>query len=80
MDRKMISLKPENPIAHYNLACSLALTEQNSEAVSALRTCLQKGYKDFDWMLEDSDLNNLRDYEPYVALLKEYNIPIPSEP
>ena len=37
MDRKLVRLDPENPTAHYNLACSLALCKKRPDAIRSLR-------------------------------------------
>ena len=52
-DRKIVELDPNNAISHYNLACSLTLTRQHHAALEALRSALERGYNDFDWMLQD---------------------------
>ena len=74
MDRKMIRLQPENPTAHYNLACSLALKNRKSEAVKALRDAIAYEYSDWDWLLQDPDLETLHDYSPFQDLLAEYKV------
>jgi tetratricopeptide (TPR) repeat protein len=61
MDRKLVRLAPQNPIAHYNLACSLALKRRKADAVRALRRAVEMGYRDLDWLREDPDLASLRD-------------------
>src|SRR3954471_13427247 len=50
MDRKLVKLQPANPTAHYNLACSLALSKRKSAALRELRHAVKLGYSDFDWM------------------------------
>jgi len=71
-DRKIVSLDPENAVGHYNLACSLALKAFDEEAVDHLRTAMEKGYRDFEWMEEDPDLENLRENPSFHALLAEF--------
>lgn len=56
MDRKLVRLQPENSTAHYNLACSLALSERPLDALAALRKAVALGYDDFEWMRQDPDL------------------------
>ncbi len=68
MDRRLVRLAPENPIAHYNLACSLALKRRKADAVRALRRALETGYRDLDWLREDPDLASLRDYAGYSEI------------
>lgn len=72
MDRKLIRLQPQNPTAHYNLACSLALKGRKRDAVAALRKSLQLGYNDYDWIAKDSDLESLYTYPPFQELLAEW--------
>lgn len=74
MDRKLVRLDPQDATAHYNLACSLALKERKAEAVKVLRTAISLGYKDFDWMQHDPDLNNLSEYPGFLALLSDLEI------
>lgn len=74
IDRKLVRLDPEDPTAHYNLACSLSLKARKAEAVKALRTAISLGYKDFDWMQHDPDLNGLSDYFGFRQLLSDLEI------
>jgi predicted Zn-dependent protease len=71
MDRKLVRLDPKDPTAHYNLACSLCLKKRPSEAVKVLRTAIAFGYKDFDWMQHDPDLNGLLNYSEFKQLLSD---------
>jgi predicted Zn-dependent protease len=70
-DRKLVRLQPEDPITHYNLACSLVLKGRKADAVRALRTAITLGYQDFHWMQHDPDLAELQSYSGYQALLSE---------
>ena len=56
MDRKLVRLQPQNSTAHYNLACSLALSDRPLDALAALRRAVALGYDDHDWMRQDPDL------------------------
>ena len=71
MDRKLVRLTPKDPMAFYNLACSLALKGRKRDSVEALRIAVSFGYKDFSWMKTDPDLDNIRDYRGYEALISE---------
>jgi predicted Zn-dependent protease len=73
MDRKLVRLQPANPTAHYNLACSLALSKRNSDALRSLRHAIGLGYRDFEWMSHDPDLQGLKrnpEFSAMVAQLK----------
>jgi tetratricopeptide (TPR) repeat protein len=71
-DHKIVSLNPDNAVSHYNLACSLALKRRSDEALAALREALARGYRDFDWMMEDPDLAVLQEHPGFSSLLAEY--------
>lgn len=60
MDKRLVSLKPEDPIAHYNLACSFSLLGNIEEASKHLCKAVLFGYSDLSYILEDKDLANLR--------------------
>ena len=76
MDRKLVRLRSASPVAHYNLACSLSLKNRKAEAIRSLRTAIQKGYRDWDWLMKDADLGNLRDDPRFRELLEEFEVPI----
>lgn len=69
MDRKLVKLQPENATARYNLACSLALSKRKTDALRELRQAVKLGYRDFDWMLQDPDLEPLKNHPDFQALL-----------
>src|SRR4051812_400603 len=69
MDRKLVKLQPANATAHYNLACSLALSRRKTDALRSLRQAIELGYRDYDWMLQDPDLEELKTHPNFVALL-----------
>ena len=71
MDRKLVRLLPENATAHYNLACSLALLKRTHDALRSLNRAVELGYKDFDWMAQDPDLEGLKEHPEFVALLDQ---------
>jgi len=71
MDRKLVKLEPENPTAHYNLACSLALCKKRPDALKSLRKAVSLGYNDPDWMEQDPDLEILKNDPEFRALLSQ---------
>jgi hypothetical protein len=70
MDRKLVKLQPTNATAHYNLACSLALTKRKSDALRSLGSAIALGYRDFDWMQQDPDLEALKRHPGFLMLLE----------
>jgi predicted Zn-dependent protease len=71
MDRKLVRLQPRNPTAHYNLACSLALSKRKIAALRALQQAVSLGYHDFDWMQQDPDLEVLKTHPEFQRLLQQ---------
>jgi hypothetical protein len=71
MDRKLVRLQPGNATAHYNLACSLALSKRNSDALRSLRHAVGLGYRDFEWMAHDPDLQGLKRIPEFGALVAQ---------
>ena len=69
MDRKLVRLQPLNATAHYNLACSLALSSRKADALRALHRAVDLGYKDYDWMAQDPDLEPLKGVPEFESLL-----------
>lgn len=71
MDRKLVKLLPANATAHYNLACSLALSKRKADALRSLHRAIELGYADFDWMAQDPDLDGLKQHPNFLALLNQ---------
>jgi tetratricopeptide (TPR) repeat protein len=74
MDRILVRLQPGNDTAHYNLACSLALTRRKAAALRALRQAIDLGYADHEWMEQDPDLDNLKGHPEFAALLERLRL------
>lgn len=70
MDRRLVKLQPGNATAHYNLACSLALSRRRNDALRELHAAVQLGYRDFDWMQQDPDLDALKHHPEFQAMLR----------
>ena len=71
IDKRLAKLKPDDPVAFYNLACDYSLLNQIDKSLSCLRLALSLGYDDFDYMEKDADLNNLRQDPRYKDLISE---------
>ncbi len=68
IDERLIQLRPDDPVAHYNLACSYSLTKHYESAVTALEKAITLGYRDFRWLTRDPDLRNLRKHPLYRSI------------
>lgn len=69
IDKRLAALRREDPIVHYNLACSYALLAKKKDAIKALKQSLRLGYNDFDHMKKDPDLKNLHQDPEFQKLL-----------
>jgi tetratricopeptide (TPR) repeat protein len=65
VDEHLARLESQNPLVFYNLACSYSLTDQFDRAVVALEKALSLGYRDFNWLAKDPDLQKLRQQPIY---------------
>jgi tetratricopeptide (TPR) repeat protein len=72
IDKRLVQLRPNDPLAHYNLACSYALLKRNEQALKILRRAVELGYRDFRYMREDHDLDSIRHDPRFRQLLREY--------
>lgn len=71
MDRKLVRLQPSNATAHYNLACSFALSERPEDAFASLRKAVELGYADYEWMRQDPDLKPIAAEPEFRRLLEK---------
>ncbi len=58
----------------YNLSCAYSLTNSCDDAIKYLNLAVDNGYRDYYWVLKDSDLDNIRDKKGYnesIARLKD---------
>jgi tetratricopeptide (TPR) repeat protein len=68
VDTQLVQLRPNDPMVHYNLACSFSLTGQWQAAVRELDLAINLGYRDFRWLARDPDLRPLRQHPLYSGL------------
>ena len=71
IDKRLVQLRPHDPLAHYNLACSYALLKRPDQALKILRRAVELGYRDFRYMREDRDLDAIRHDPRFRQLLRE---------
>lgn len=70
IDLRTTTLLRNEPSAFYNLACSYSVLNRIDEAIAALKKALDLGYKDFNHLLKDEDLKNVRNDPRFRGLLK----------
>lgn len=72
IDKRLVQLRPNDALAHYNLACSFALLKRSDQSIKTLRRAVELGYRDFRYMREDHDLDSIRHDPRFRQLLREY--------
>ena len=75
VDKRLVSLRPSDATARYNLACRYALLQQPDLALVTLRTAIELGYRDFRSIEQDRDLDSIRKDPRFRKLLREYQKP-----
>ena len=70
LDRRLSALLPDEPVVHYNLACSYALLGETDAAIRALEEGIRLGYREPDHMRADEDLALLRDDPRFLEILE----------
>ena len=69
VDQRLASLRKDDPVVHYNLACSYALLRQAGRAFEALRKAIGLGYNDVKHMEKDKDLESIRSDPRYARIV-----------
>ena len=67
--RRLVAAIPDDPLAHYNLACGLSVGGDTAGSAAALAQAITLGYADWDHMASDPDLANLRDTPAFARLV-----------
>ena len=73
IDLRLSTLRPDDAVVFYNLACSWCLLNDLSQSLAALRRAIELGYDDFTHLEADSHLLTLfkdEDFREYIQKLK----------
>ena len=66
---RAIAADPDDAMNMYNVACVYSRTGKIEEAIDCLEQSVGKGMAEIDWMVNDSDLDSLRDHPRFKKLL-----------
>jgi len=69
LDHRLVQALPNDFLARYNLACSLARAGRPDEAIDSLTRAILLGYDDIAHLETDPDLDSLRDLPDFQELL-----------
>ena len=67
--QKLKNFQPQNPSLFYNLACYYSLTKQPEFGIVAIQKAVQLGFRNFQTLKTDPDLENLRNNQTYIEWL-----------
>ncbi|MFQ5956987.1 MAG: tetratricopeptide repeat protein [Candidatus Brocadiales bacterium] len=71
IDKRLVELRPKDPLVRYNFACSCSLLGDVDTALRELETSITLGYKDVRHIEMDRDLDRLRDDKRYWELIAQ---------
>lgn len=69
--KKALSITRKEPTLYYNLACAYATAKKQKEAIETLKKAVQEGYKDYQWMLLDRDLDYIKKTPEFKKIVEE---------
>lgn len=69
--RRALALAPGDPMVLYNAACIYALVGKQEEALNCLEAAYEEGITQRGWYENDSNLDSLREYPRFRALLEK---------
>jgi tetratricopeptide (TPR) repeat protein len=71
---KALAIDPHNPATYYNTAALYALQKQSSASLEYLDKALELGFKDYDLLRADPDLNNIRKTSEFRKILERHGV------
>ncbi len=74
VDLKLVRMRPEDSMFHYNLACSYSLTGRVDQAFAALRNAIKLGYGNLEHITRDRDLDNLKSDRRYHDIIDQLEL------
>lgn len=71
---KALLINPRNPVTYYNFASLHAIQKQSGLALDYLDKALETGFKDYDFLRADPDLNNIRKNPEFRKILERHGV------
>jgi len=68
---KSLKVNPKDPIMMYYGACLYSRLKENKHAVELLKSAIENGYENFEWIKRDPDFENIRNEPEYIELMKD---------
>ncbi|MDH3243168.1 MAG: hypothetical protein OEM26_01020, partial [Saprospiraceae bacterium] len=73
--QRALTLEPNDPMLLYNAGCIYALLGMEDEALESLERSVDAGLNQIGWFTNDPDINSVRHYDKFKALLKKLGAP-----
>jgi len=70
---KALELEPEDTGVLYNVACSYSLLGEIDKGIELLEGAIDGGWAKKEWLINDSDLEPLRDHPQFQSLIEKLN-------
>jgi serine/threonine protein kinase/Tfp pilus assembly protein PilF len=67
---KAVELNPTDPLMQYNASCFYSRLGEKELAIETLKNAMTAGYQDYEWIKRDSDLDNIRNEQKFLELMK----------
>ena len=68
---KALEIEPEDSAVLYNVACCYSLLGKIEEAIELLGKSIAGGMLQMDWLVNDSDLDPLREHPKFRSLIEK---------
>lgn len=65
IDKRLAFLCKDDPVVHYNLACSYAVSGYVAKSLTVLKRAVRLGFRDIKHLQTDADLKRLREHPPF---------------
>ncbi len=72
--KRAVEINPGNPTLHYNLAALYSLQNQLDRALDSIDKTLELGFKNYDALRSDTDLNNVRRHPEFAKILERHKV------
>ena len=69
--KRAIAMDPDDSAVLYNVACAYAILRLSDSAIDCLEQAIANGFKHWEWIEHDSDLDSLRQHPRFTALLAQ---------
>ncbi|HEX9740379.1 MAG TPA: hypothetical protein VGA29_06355, partial [Ignavibacteriaceae bacterium] len=67
---KAVELNPTDPLMQYNASCFYSRLGEKQLAIETLKNAMTAGYQDYEWSKRDSDLDNIRNEQKFLDLMR----------